>query len=75
MKRGHVTGHKKERTPANDWYQSEEAEAIMQALEAEQVPLAIGRILRLGSRPAQAGDSEDYERCREIIMAAATQQD
>ena len=33
--------------------------------------LAIGRILRLGSRPYQEGDIEEYERCRAIIMDAA----
>ena len=31
--------------------------------------LALGRILRMGSRPAQPGDVEEYERCRAIIMA------
>ena len=30
--------------------------------------LAIGRILRLGSRPEQPGDVEDYERYRQIVM-------
>ncbi len=31
------------------------------------VELSIGRILRLGSRPAQPGDIEDYEHCKAII--------
>ena len=31
--------------------------------------LALGRILRLSSRPFQEGDIEEYERCRAIIMA------
>lgn len=35
------------------------------------VDLAIGRILALGSRPAQPGDVEEYERCKAIIMAHA----
>lgn len=30
--------------------------------------LAFGRILRMGSRPTQPGDIEEYERCRAIIM-------
>jgi superfamily II DNA or RNA helicase len=33
--------------------------------------LALGRILRLGARPAQPGDIEEYERCRAIVMADA----
>ncbi len=37
MKRGHVTGHKQERTGKgnNWWYQTPEAEAILRQLEAE----------------------------------------
>lgn len=34
------------------------------------VALAIGRIFRLGSRPAQPGDVEEYERARAAIYAA-----
>jgi hypothetical protein len=30
--------------------------------------LALGRILRMGSRPSQPGDIAEYERCRKIIM-------
>lgn len=30
--------------------------------------LALGRILRLASRPSQLGDVEEYERCRAIIL-------
>ncbi len=30
--------------------------------------LAIGRILRLGSRPTQQGDIAEYERCRSLIL-------
>jgi len=30
--------------------------------------LAFGRILRLGSRPTQAGDVEQYEECKSLIM-------
>lgn len=32
------------------------------------VELAIGRVLRIMSRPFQEGDVEDYERCRAIIF-------
>ena len=35
MKRGHVTGHKQERTGKSWWYQTEEAEAMIRQLEAE----------------------------------------
>ena len=37
MKRGHVTGHKKERTGkrSNWWYHTPEAEEIIYKLEAE----------------------------------------
>ncbi len=30
--------------------------------------LAIGRILRMGSRPEQPGDVAEYERCRAIVL-------
>jgi len=33
--------------------------------------LAIGRILRMGSRPFREGDIEEYERCKAIVMDAA----
>lgn len=32
--------------------------------------LALGRILRLASRPNQPGDVEEYEHCRAIILDA-----
>ena len=32
--------------------------------------LAIGRILRMGARPTQPGDVEEYDRCRAIVMEA-----
>lgn len=32
------------------------------------VQLALGRIFRLGSRPSQEGDIEQYEEARAIIM-------
>jgi hypothetical protein len=35
-----------------------------------EVELALGRIFRLMSRPTQAGDVADYERCRAIVMGA-----
>jgi hypothetical protein len=34
------------------------------------VSLALGRIFRMGARPSQPGDVEEYEKCRAIIMAA-----
>jgi hypothetical protein len=30
--------------------------------------LALGRILKMASRPSQPGDVEEYERCRAIIL-------
>lgn len=36
--------------------------------DARIVELALGRIFRMGSRPAQPGDVAEYERCRAIIM-------
>lgn len=35
------------------------------------IELALGRIFRLGSRPTQPGDVEEYERCRALIFEAA----
>jgi hypothetical protein len=35
MKRGHVTGHKQERTGKAWWYQTPEAEEMIRKLEAE----------------------------------------
>jgi hypothetical protein len=42
----------------------------MERDEAERVTvnLAIGRILRIMSRPAQPGDMAEYERCRGLIL-------
>ena len=37
-------------------------------LDLAQAELALGRILRLASRPEQPGDIEEYERCRSIIL-------
>jgi len=37
-------------------------------VERQACELAIGRIFRMGSRPTQAGDVEEYERCREIVL-------
>lgn len=34
--------------------------------------LALGRILRMASRPSQPGDITEYERCRGIIMDLAS---
>lgn len=35
--------------------------------------LALGRIFRMGSRPSQPGDVEEYERCRAIIIDMAAE--
>lgn len=32
------------------------------------IGLALGRIMRLASRPAERGDIAEYERCRAIIL-------
>ena len=32
------------------------------------IELALGRIFRMASRPTQAGDVAEYERCRKIVM-------
>jgi hypothetical protein len=34
------------------------------------IALALGRIFRMGARPTQPGDVEEYERCRAIILKA-----
>ena len=38
------------------------------AEENAAVSLALGRILRLASRPSRPGDVEEYERCRSVIL-------
>lgn len=40
----------------------------MQTEDKNTVNLAIGRILRLASRPNQPGDVAEYERCRALIL-------
>jgi hypothetical protein len=35
-----------------------------------EVQLALGRILKLASRPTQAGDVAQYEACRALILDA-----
>ena len=35
-----------------------------------EAALALGRILRMASRPEQPGDVIEYERCRAIILNA-----
>lgn len=32
------------------------------------IQLALGRLFRMGSRPFQPGDHEDFDKVREIIM-------
>jgi hypothetical protein len=36
--------------------------------QTTQINLAIGRIFRMASRPEQAGDIAEYERCRSLIL-------
>lgn len=36
--------------------------------EQTAVECAIGRILRMGARPAQPGDIAEYNRCRQIVL-------
>lgn len=42
------------------------------ATEHSPIELAIGRLLRIASRPFQPGDHEEYDRCRAVIMDGAT---
>lgn len=37
--------------------------------ERKTVDGATGRILRMGSRPFQEGDLEEFDRCKNIVMA------
>jgi hypothetical protein len=44
----------------------------MNQQEAEQMMrLALGRLFRIGSRPYQQGDDEQFEMCRRAVMEAA----
>ncbi len=43
----------------------------MDNLNTAAFELAFGRILRMGSRPAQPGDIAEYNRCRAICLDAA----
>ena len=36
--------------------------------EHQVVQLAIGRLFRLGSRPAQPGDAADFEKVRAVLL-------
>lgn len=40
----------------------------LSAKDRQTASLALGRILRMGSRPEQPGDAAEYWRCRNIIM-------
>lgn len=40
----------------------------MTADQKQMVNMAIGRIFRMASRPEQAGDVAEYERCRRLIL-------
>lgn len=35
------------------------------------ITLCIGRVLRIGSRPEQKGDSEQYDQCRWLAISAS----
>lgn len=37
-------------------------------VETQIVELAMGRIFRMGARPTQPGDLEEYQRCRNIVL-------
>jgi len=41
------------------------------AEDKKTMELALGRILRLASRPERNGDIEEYERCRKLFLDAA----
>ncbi len=42
----------------------------MSAESRQAFELAFGRILRMGARPAQPGDIEEYNRCRAVCFDA-----
>jgi len=48
--------------------------AIMEKMPSDQLEglqsLALGRLLRLGSRKTQSGDLEQYEKVRSLMMTA-----
>lgn len=46
----------------------------MDDVERAAVSLAIGRILRLASRPAQPGDIAQYEEARSLILKLVPEQ-
>lgn len=48
---------------AGDRLRREEAEGVMR--------LAIGRLLRIASRPERPGDAEEFFRCRGAVLDAA----
>lgn len=41
----------------------------MQSEEVTAVQMAIGRIIKMASRPFQEGDVQEFLRCRDIVMA------
>ena len=43
----------------------------MAVIDQLAVRLAMGRLLRMMTRPNQPGDDDDYHRCRAIILDAA----
>jgi hypothetical protein len=42
----------------------------MNTQDSKTVELALGRILRMASRPTQSGDVAEYYRCRSLILDA-----
>lgn len=45
-----------------------ESEGEMSTEEKNLFELALGRIFRIGSRPAQPNDAREFERCKKIII-------
>ncbi len=41
---------------------------------AKAAELALGRIFRIMSRPHKQGDTEDYEKCRKILLDLVPEQ-
>lgn len=43
-------------------------------IPAAFVEMAIGRLFRMGARPSQPGDLEEFEKIREVVMEYDAQQ-
>lgn len=61
LKKSRSTGTQKKGAPPPREVTNEELEGAVRKL-------ALGRILRLASRPEEPGDAEEYERCRALIL-------